>query len=78
MAKVQQKFQFPKTYRIKIRFHDMIRTFSPTLSQITHPVATTETRTWQISWNRLFFIIPLQCRKETTTTETRKENKYNN
>ena len=29
MAKVQQKFQFPKTYRIKIRFHDMIKAHTP-------------------------------------------------
>ena len=33
--------------------------YSPTLSQITKPVATTPTIIWLISWNQLFFIVPL-------------------
>ena len=56
----------------------MILSHVLTLSQIDLPVASTSNKKPFIIWNPLFFIVPLQCRKETTTTERRKENKYNN
>ena len=50
-------------------FYDTLKPYSPTLSQILYPVATTSTRIKQISWNQPKISVPLHRQSEQTASE---------